>query len=483
MKNKARNLLFTMFFIILFNFVPINLSSQQNYKQQVDTAIQEFTQANFNEAIRILADLKNNPQFLTDCPIEEREKTLFYLSYCNYLLHGCGDSRTNRAVCDLNLHFPKFDTTRPAFQWVAQDWINCLQNTVCSDCSIIEHYYTQGKNFFNQDNYVLAAQELVHARILITTQPPPNNCPEYGQYDSFSAEYLNLTEAKLLDSWNDSFDSGNYAACYEMEKNLNNIGSYQDYLKKLHSQILTKKTGLVERVNTAVETYNISVARILNRREYAEIDFNRLQEAWNIISRVNPDWMKDVQIDSSFPKVSGQEMLANFKAYGQFVTQKFDLKQEPKITQTVENFQQFLTANFPELREQISAEYQRIQNAPSPIFKNTDIGIESPTRNWEWRIPAPSCIQRENLSGYIRVGIVINPEGKVENVNVVENKLSSENYCSQEFIDGVRKYLMGRKFEPATKILYSPASVPAPENSQGQKITVYYYLEAKFNLG
>ncbi|MBN1271408.1 MAG: hypothetical protein JXB26_03985 [Candidatus Aminicenantes bacterium] len=483
MKNKVNITIGGLLFFGIISLASIFLHSQQDYNQRVESAIQEFTKANFDGAINILTAIKDSPQFYTDCPLEEREKALFYLSYCNYLLSGCADSLTNRAMCDLKLHFPKFDTERTAYQWVARDWIDCFQNSVCSDCSIIEHYYSMGKQFFNQDNFLLAAQQLIHARILITTQPPPRNCPEYEQYNNFSSEYLNLTEAKLSDMWNDYFDTRNYEACFEIEKNLANIGSYQDYLQKLSAQILTKKTGLVERVNAASETYNNTITRLLNMQEYSEIDFNSFQESWNVVNPINPKWLENVQLSSSFSKINGQDMLNNFIAYGNFATQKFDLRQEPKVLQTVANFQKFLIANFPELGEQINLEFQKIQNAPTPIFKNTDIGVQSPTRNWEWHIPAPPCVQRENMSGYIRVGIVISPDGKVENVNITENKLSSQGYCSQEFIDGVRKYLMGRKFAPAKKILYKPTSVPITENTPGQRINIYYYMEAKFNLG
>ena len=244
MKNKINLFRWGFLLFVFISLASLPLHSQQDFKQQVESAIQEFTKANFNGAIRILTAIKDSPDFYTSCPLEEREKALFYLSYCNYLLNGCENSQTNRAMCDLKLHFPKFNNDRTDYQWVTQDWLGCFQNTVCSDCSIIEHYYSMGKQFYNQDDFLLAAQQLIHARILITTQPPPRNCPEYEQYDNFSSEYLNLTEAKLLDAWNDYFDTGNYSACHEIEKNLANIGSYQDYLQKLSSQILTKKTGL-----------------------------------------------------------------------------------------------------------------------------------------------------------------------------------------------------------------------------------------------
>jgi len=481
-KSKLLSILF-LIFLFLVNYLGLHqLQAQDDCNQLLINAVKEFTQANFEGTIQILSDIQNQPSVYENCTLKNKEKICFYISYCNYLLHGCSDRRTLRAICDLRLCFPRFNSEEEEYQWVSQDWINCWENSNCSVSDIIRHYYDLGKGFYDQDNFIAAAQELIYVRILINAiQRAPSNWPEYEQYKDFSEEYLNICQEKTIEAWNEYFSQENYIECLRVEKQFAGIEGYQEHLQMLSSHINDKKAEIIEKINNKTwENFRTEIESSFNLIDFIDIDFEKLQEFWNEIERYGTELLDNEQYSQNLLNAQ-QEIFDYFREYGNRVIQSYDIHQEERVRQTLENYRNFVINNFPDIKSEVEKEYEAVINT-LPIFNRNDIGVKPPGRDWNWRIRPPDCAKRENIEGYVKFGVTIDSQGNVENVQVVENKLNVENYCSKRFVDDLINYLSNRKFTPALKILYRSARASLPEKIDKRTINVKYYIVKKFSL-
>ena len=197
----------------------------------------------------------------------------------------------------------------------------------------------------------MAAQELINARIAIDKTPtPPRNCPNYVEYDNFSKEYLNLLEDKLMDMWDKYYEEKKYDECMALEEKLFQIVKYQDYLKRLNDLINEKK----EKLRTSVsdinwDNFKRELNSLRNSKEFIEVDFGNLQKVWDDIKKYYSGWLSNEE-EFQVPQSASQEILNIFKAYIVYALDQYDIYQEEKVRQSVENFKKFIIANFPEVQ-------------------------------------------------------------------------------------------------------------------------------------
>lgn len=482
MEKKISSISILIYFFLFNSLLGYTPQAQEDCHQLLANAIKEFTQANFDGAIQILNSLKNQPSLYENCLLEERKNVLFYLSYCSYLLYGCSDKRTQQAVCDLKLHFPKFDPNEKEYQWVAQDWVSCWRNSNYSDCDLIINYYNIGKNLYSQNNYLSASQNLIYAKILMApAKTAVLNCPDYEKYKTFAEEYLSICQEKLIDVWNNAFTAENYPECLKLEKQIGSIESYQDYLQKLNAHISEKKKELQEKISQKTwGRLETELENIFSITDFIAFNPDRFQEIWNEIKKYDPHSFDNEETRRLSIQNIHQEILNYYVLYGRYINGQFDIHQEEKVKQSLEDFKNFIISNFPTINDQIEKEYEKIINVPSPVFSPLDIGVKPPEKKWEWKITPPDCMAKTKISGFVRYKITINIQGQVENVGAMENKLEGDKNCAEQFANKLLNYIKDRKFIPAFKIKYRPARAPLPEKISNENINVKYSFEKKF---
>jgi len=485
-----KNQIFILLFFCLFALIPINkLYAQNNCRQILNAGIQAFINANFEESVNYLTQIKINPEILQDCIPEDREKVEFYNSYSMYLLYGCQDQRTYQALCDLKLYCPSFSLEKEEYQWITQDWAVCWNNADCFSGTIISHIYSNAKDFFEKDYPIQAAAEImVLYRLTENGQKLPLECPECLQYISSANDYLAQCESRINEKWMNSFEANNFRECLDLEQKLIGTQGLQDYFPGLIENLSNKKTEFIETLNNEIINQSVDLINQIRTSLFTIPDLSQLNLFWsriknfkdvfheNNISLTKPETVQQIQ-------ALADQVISNFQRYGENLIQHYDIRQEELPRLSLENYKNAVMEIFPEYQIQIETAYQNIVESSPPVFNTNSPGVIQPEDDGKWKIPQLECLKKIYLTGDVLCGITINDQGQVESVTVISKRFNIENDCTNRLIEELTNYIMGKNFIPAQKTLHCSGFVTPPNRSSREAINVKYFLVKKLRVG
>ncbi|MBE0460702.1 MAG: hypothetical protein IBX60_03600 [Candidatus Aminicenantes bacterium] len=477
--------------IILIGFFFANISfsyglqANEDISLLLNNAIQAFTSADFEGSVNILNKIKSQPDILKNISPKDRETLEFYLSYSLYLLYGLSDQRTYRAICDLKLHSPNFSPDKKEYSWISNDWIAGWKNINCYSYQTIKSTFDRGKELYDQNFPILGAQEFIN--ILILSENSKNlqsGCPECQQYINLSHEYLTLCEKNMINIWDGFFNRKNFDECINLEQRLANINRDNKYFLNVKNYLDEKKTEIISSINDSLSEYRNEINKLMTSTELIDVDTAKLENSWKELKIYkdfvnNESFFNSEKLLQEFNAIS-LSIIDEFKRYGDYVNSQFVIQQEERVLQSVENYKKCLMDNFPEFIKEIEQEYVKIVNASPPIFTSTAVGVKPAKASSKWIVPYPECLKISGIKGQVRLGIVIDTTGKVEDVRIVSKNFNTENDCLKDFISNLEKYISGKKYKPAVKLKNSPAYAPFNETKNLPTINVKYYSLMKF---
>jgi len=486
MKNKIIFIFLMMSFLAL---IPFHKSyAQDNCRQILNTGIQAFINASFEEAINYFSQIKNNPAIIQDCSMEDREKVEFYNSYCLYLLYGCQDQRTYQALCDLKMYCPLFSPEKEDYQWVTQDWIECWTNSECFTGSFISHLHEKAKYFFDQDFPIQSAAEILTLyRITENGQRLPPDCPECLQYLGSSNEYMQNCESRINEKWISFFENENFSECLNLENTLVKTEGLQNYFPNLIQNLSSMKKEKAETLANDFLNQSISLVNQIRTSLFTIPDLSQLKLYWTKVKKMeeafneNTGSLTDTETIQQIKALSDQ-IIFNFQRYGENLIQHYDLRQENTPLDTMENYKNTLLEIFPESQSEIDTIYQTIIQSPPPVFNTSSPGVVPPEDDGKWKIPQLECLKKIYLHGDILCGITINTQGVVENVTVISKRFNIENDCSNKLVEELINYIRGKEFIPAHKSINCSGFVVPPNRSNQTEINVNYFLVKKLKI-
>ena len=487
MKKK---LVLILLSVCLFALTPSNkLYAQNNCRQILNSGIQAFINANFEETVNYLSQIKNNAEILQDCDLEDREKVEFYNSYSLYLLYGCQDQRTYQALCDLKLHCPSFSLEKEEYQWITQDWAVCWNNADCFTGPIISYIYSNAKYFFEQDFPIQAAAEIMILFGLTENgQKLPPECPECLQYISSATDYLTSCESRINEKWMIFFANSNFRECLELEQKIIRTEGLQTYLPGLIENLSNKKTEFIETINNEILNESVILINQIRTSLFTVPDLSQLQMYWAQIKNIKEIYNENNLTLSTSETIQQIQALADqvipdFQRYGDNLIQHYDIRQEEIPRLSLENYKAALEEIFPQQQADIESTYQKIIESPPPIFNTNSPGVIPPVDDGKWKIPQLECLKKIYLTGDVLCGITIDDQGKVETVTVISKRFNIENDCTNRLIEELSNYILEKEFIPAQKTMNCSGFVTPSNRNNRESINVKYFLVKKLRVG
>jgi len=288
----------------------------------------------------------------------------------------------------------------------------------------------------------------------------------------------------MINIWDGFFNRKNFDECINLEQRLANINRDNKYFLNVKNYLDEKKTEIISSINDSLSEYRNETNKSMTSNELIDVDTAKLENSWKELkfykdSVNNDSFFNSEKLLQEFNDIS-LSVIDEFKRYGDYVNSQFVIQQEERVIQSVENYKKCLMDNFPELIKEIEQEYAKIVNAPPPIFTSTAVGVKPAEASSKWTVPYPPCLKMTGIKGQVRVGIVINSKGQVEDVRIVSKNFNTENDCLKDFISKLEKYIFGKKYKPAVKLKNSPGYAPFNETKNLPTINVKYYSLMKF---